>query len=109
MDGRPNRGEPVNISSCAGAWLNWSVYIERTMHNSPASCESPGSSELIHVPCGPTCANWCGLANSLGCPLMNAKRSPSKIESGHGLRSHFRSSVLWSNKSCWGGEPAMCK
>ena len=91
MDGRPNRGEPVNISSCAGAWLNWSVYIERTMHNSPASCESPGSSELIHVPCGPTCANWCGLPK--GMPLMNASAA-FQIESGHGLRSHFRSSGL---------------
>ena len=28
IDGRPWRGEPVRRKSWAGAWLNWSVYIE---------------------------------------------------------------------------------
>ena len=84
MLGRPSRAEPVWTNSWAGAWLNWSVYIERTMHSSSATVCRCGRISDISCPDLPYLANLCGVPSSLGWPLMKANCWPLRYESGQG-------------------------
>jgi len=53
IDAFPNRGAPVNRNSSAGAWLNWSVLIERTTVISSAMRAMFGTISLNHPPACP--------------------------------------------------------
>ena len=48
--GRPMSAEPVYRNSCAGAWLNWSVCIDRTTVRSSATAAMCGRSSLNSRP-----------------------------------------------------------
>src|SRR5579872_4533690 len=91
IDALPNRGEPVNSMRSAGAWLNWSVFIERTTAISSTILLTWGNKSLTHVPDWPRCSNLCGHPSSFGCPLMNAKRWFFSSSSGQGCIFSFTS------------------
>src|SRR5687768_15048301 len=57
IDALPARAEPVYSIISAGAWLNWSVYIERTKHRSSVMEAMFGSSSETHIPDWPCCLN----------------------------------------------------
>ena len=47
--------DPVNSSISAGAWLNWSVYIDFTNAMSSVCLAMFGSISLSHAPLCPYC------------------------------------------------------
>ena len=94
IDGRPARGEPVNSSSSAGAWLNWSVYMDLMRHSSSATSWRRGTASDIQIPPGPCCAKVRGVPRSLGVPEVKAKRLPLMNESGASSPVCFTSSGL---------------
>ncbi len=109
MLGRPSRAEPVWTNNCAGAWLNWSVYIERTTAMSSATVARCGRMSDITWPDSPRGANRCGEPSSMGFPLRNANCCPRTYESGQAWPSSWLSRGLWSNMSSVDGAPAMCR
>src|SRR5262249_29437075 len=94
IDGRPARGEPVNSSSSAGAWLNWSVYIDLITQMSSATSCSRGTASDIQMPPWPCCANVRGVPSRLGVPDVKANRLPLMNSSGAGFPVCFTSSGL---------------
>ena len=76
------RGSPVCTRSWAGAWLNWSVFIDLMRHRSSISRSRCGSRSEIQVPFLPV---WwkgnCG-PSIFGTPVMKAKRLPLRKDSG---------------------------
>ena len=109
MLGRPSRADPVWTNNWAGAWLNWSVYIERTIAMSSATVARCGRMSDITWPDFPRGANRCGEPSSLGLPLRNANCWPRMYESGQSWPFSSLSFGLWSNMSSVDGAPAMCR
>ena len=107
MLGRPGIWNPVFMKICAGAWLNWSVCIERTTATSSAISLKWGNTSLTHCPLLPTCSNLNGEPRSLGVPLMKAKRSPLRSSSGHARPLNLFSVGLGSKRSTCEGAPAI--
>jgi hypothetical protein len=85
MAGRPMRGEPVYNSNSAGAWLNWSVFMDLMKHTSSTISARPCTGSDSHAPLRPYWANLWGVPSSFGTPLVKAKRRPLRNSSGAGL------------------------
>jgi hypothetical protein len=74
MLGRPNCCVPVDMNSCAGAWLKASVTIDLTMARSSTTFARCGSSSPSSVPFLPTFLNLNFGPSSLELGLMKAAR-----------------------------------
>ena len=90
MLGRPRRADPVWTNNWAGAWLNWSVYIERTIAMSSATVARCGRMSDITWPDSPARRESVRRAEQLGLALDERELLAADVRIGAELAVQAR-------------------